>query len=639
MYSYLLHIPVKMELIENSNYTTKVTSQNICFPYFPEEYQSSTASSNEFVLGAVIGIIFTIFMRYYLSTSIPSHKCHNLQFLTTNRSRYLFSILCLLMSTVLLPLLAVVVIIFGTYRLLVHLILKQKYGKKYGGLVSGRDVIWVVEDQSKNLINGVMIVEERDDLDKTVPEAVRDRVIKEIMIGNLRDSKFTSTIHRKFGYLYLLKDTVHPSEYISEFDTDDPNQEFMTHEELRKKLSEVGNLPLPKNHSVHMEVLIGKKPILWKKTDTKKCYACIFKVHHSLADGICILQILTNCFTDGPIKVKETLDTSHEYITGNNNNNNNNNITRKAKTTNDKVDKFKEDTYWNVVQNVIKFLGEQLLGNMIILIFGPTTLAIQLWMRPTDVNPLHGPELSGEKSFYWKTEDDEELVELTRTLRKRIPGASFLDILFTAVSASFHEYFQKKSKSLPKYLTAVVPARMNVKEVEQLQTDKFVFTNNFTVGLFNMPVEVPKPHHIFSSKTVVLSRLRETMKQTHMLRHSIDFHINYWVMTVFNAIIPVPFLYPLFRFPHCTMIFSNLPGPEAFTVFDKLILRDLIFWLPNRGYIGVGVSCLSYDKRFQLGLIVDKALFGEDDDLQTILDNVPKYLRKLEKETAVGIHV
>ena len=49
-------------------------------------------------------------------------------------------------------------------------------------------------------------------------------------------------------------------------------------------------------------------------------------------------------------------------------------------------------------------------------------------------------------------------------------------------------------------------------------------------------------------------------------------------------------------------------------------------------FVGVGLSILTYDGRFQLGLIMDKALVQSQKDADQILKNIFKYLDELYEE-------
>jgi hypothetical protein len=51
---------------------------------------------------------------------------------------------------------------------------------------------------------------------------------------------------------------------------------------------------------------------------------------------------------------------------------------------------------------------------------------------------------------------------------------------------------------------------------------------------------------------------------------------------------------------------TNVPGPRQPLYLAGAPVRQMMFWVPQSGDIGVGVSILSYDGTVQFGLITDK---------------------------------
>ena len=60
-------------------------------------------------------------------------------------------------------------------------------------------------------------------------------------------------------------------------------------------------------------------------------------------------------------------------------------------------------------------------------------------------------------------------------------------------------------------------------------------------------------------------------------------------------------------------VITNVPGPQQTLYLAGAKLRQPLFWVPQSGDIGVGVSILSYDHKVQLGLITDKKLVPDPD--------------------------
>jgi hypothetical protein len=54
-----------------------------------------------------------------------------------------------------------------------------------------------------------------------------------------------------------------------------------------------------------------------------------------------------------------------------------------------------------------------------------------------------------------------------------------------------------------------------------------------------------------------------------------------------------------------TAVMTNLPGPQKQLYMAGARLRQIMFWVPQSGDIGMGVSILSYNGGVQFGLITD----------------------------------
>ena len=75
-----------------------------------------------------------------------------------------------------------------------------------------------------------------------------------------------------------------------------------------------------------------------------------------------------------------------------------------------------------------------------------------------------------------------------------------------------------------------------------------------------------------------------------------------------------------------TAVMTNVPGPAHALKFCGATLRQSMFWVPASGDIGVGVSILSYAGGVQFGLITDRKLCAQP---QQIIDRFQPEFEKL----------
>jgi hypothetical protein len=67
-----------------------------------------------------------------------------------------------------------------------------------------------------------------------------------------------------------------------------------------------------------------------------------------------------------------------------------------------------------------------------------------------------------------------------------------------------------------------------------------------------------------------------------------------------------------------TAVMTNVPGPRGKLTFLGASLEEVMFWVPQSGDIGLGVSILSYGGNVQFGVMADTQLCP---DPQRIIDH------------------
>ena len=62
-----------------------------------------------------------------------------------------------------------------------------------------------------------------------------------------------------------------------------------------------------------------------------------------------------------------------------------------------------------------------------------------------------------------------------------------------------------------------------------------------------------------------------------------------------------------------TAVATNVPGPQQPLYLAGCTVRELMFWVPQTGSIGIGISIMSYNGRVHFGLIADAKLIPDPD--------------------------
>lgn len=60
-----------------------------------------------------------------------------------------------------------------------------------------------------------------------------------------------------------------------------------------------------------------------------------------------------------------------------------------------------------------------------------------------------------------------------------------------------------------------------------------------------------------------------------------------------------------------TTVLTNVPGPQKPIYLAGSRMKEMMFWVPQNGNVGLGISILSYDGKVMFGLISDRRLVAE----------------------------
>ena len=62
-----------------------------------------------------------------------------------------------------------------------------------------------------------------------------------------------------------------------------------------------------------------------------------------------------------------------------------------------------------------------------------------------------------------------------------------------------------------------------------------------------------------------------------------------------------------------TAVATNVPGPQQPLYLGGCRMREMMFWVPQTGSMGIGISIMSYNSRVHFGLIADAKLVPDPD--------------------------
>ena len=209
------------------------------------------------------------------------------------------------------------------------------------------------------------------------------------------------------------------------------------------------------------------------------------------------------------------------------------------------------------------------------------------------VTPLRG-ELSGDKRIAWAAPLD--LAEI-RTVGKAL-GCTVNDVLMAAIAGALGAHLREAHgiDTDELVLRASVPVDLRTPE------ETLTLGNKFGLLFVDLPVGTRHPlHRVF--------RLHDT---TAALKRSLQPPVTLTVLGVLGLLPTAVQTSGIELFSRKgTLVASNVRGPDAPIYLCGQRIRELYFWVPQGGSMGIGVSILSYAGQVFFGIVADRNVLPE----------------------------
>ncbi|XP_060517697.1 uncharacterized protein LOC132696722 [Cylas formicarius] len=471
------------------------------------------------------------------------------------------------------------------FRQFVRILLALIYRKRYGGLISGADMVWALEtDEWRSVVTVLYMLKHTDDR-MDLLEKIKSRA-KEKVFDVDDYPKLTSTCHQIMGQFYLLSNTYALDECVKELITED-NEPF-SECTLKDYISKICNEPLPMNGTAMWEVLVSNRPL-----DTNKegnyLYPVIFRFNHAVGDGMAFVEFLIKAFHDNSDNHAWDGPSSQRCSEKN-----------------------------HVAKTILTRLSG-VLHTLYILYSFIGTVLFWRYLRTCDHNSLHGAKLSGNKIAVWSSEDKPELVSAIRRIRARVQRVTFQDVMHSAISASFVEYFEKNKEHIPDSITVAIPYLLTRRKIRQGPAN---LTNDFAIGAFTLP----------TNEKSGLDTLLSTRDHSVFAKGVPDLEVFIVGSRLLGSILPVNWLRYWFSCPGITGVISNVPFTNETSVIVGHTLHSTVFFIPHRSRTGFSFGVLTTAGKISITLAVDKSLISSKAEAQRLIDAIFRNVKRLEME-------
>ena len=181
-------------------------------------------------------------------------------------------------------------------------------------------------------------------------------------------------------------------------------------------------------------------------------------------------------------------------------------------------------------------------------------------------------------------------------------GCSINDVLMASVAGALRAYLREKGDTIEHDCDVRVMVPVNLRKPSRRQR----LGNAFGLVPLVLPVGLEDP----------VARLFEVRHRMNELKGSYTALVAMSVLGVLGAT-PKQVQNEVQDYfaRKATAVMSNVPGPQEPLYLAGSQLDQCMFWVPQSGDIGIGVSILSYNGGVQFGIVTDDALVQDPDHI------------------------
>ncbi|CAM3800371.1 wax ester/triacylglycerol synthase family O-acyltransferase [Roseateles saccharophilus] len=369
-------------------------------------------------------------------------------------------------------------------------------------------------------------------------------------------------------------------------------------EVLRERVGELCSQPLDPAHPLWQFQLIEDMG--------DGSSALIARIHHCIADGIALIAVMLS-ITDGgkapPRRAPRAAEEHHEadWL----------------------LDAFLRPMT-NMTVKAIGLTGSGLSKGVDAMMSGHTPMDSSLEMArmgyqavsdvaafalmPDDSHTRLKGKPGAKKTVAW---DDSLALDEVKVVGRAL-GASINDVLLACAAGAIGRYLADKGEDpTGKEIRAMVP--VNLRPLEQA----WQLGNRFGLVPLVLPIGIANP----------VERLFAVRARMNELKGSFQPVMAFGLLSVAGLLIkPVQHAMLNIFAKKATAVMTNVPGPAEALKFCGSTVEKVMFWVPQSGDIGMGVSILTYAGRVQFGLITDTGLCP---DPEAIIANFAPEFEKL----------
>jgi WS/DGAT/MGAT family acyltransferase len=212
--------------------------------------------------------------------------------------------------------------------------------------------------------------------------------------------------------------------------------------------------------------------------------------------------------------------------------------------------------------------------------------------RPDPKTPFKG-SLGVPKRVAWS---EPILVSEVKEVGKAL-GGTINDVLVSAMTGGLRRYLDRHGETA-RGLSFRAAMPVNLRSLDKMSE----LGNRFGLIFLSLPLGVDDP----------VSRLAELRRRALALKRSAEPVVVYGILRLLGVVpLAVQKMVVKIFGTKATAVMTNVPGPREILHLAGTPIRELFFWVPQSGKLGLGISIMSYAGHVRLGLASDAGLIPD----------------------------
>lgn len=324
--------------------------------------------------------------------------------------------------------------------------------------------------------------------------------------------------------------------------------------------------------------------------------ALIARLHHSIADGIALMQVLLSLTerTPGPPRTDTPQDEAQDRVQI---------PTAPVRTNQSAALSTSQVSFKDLVEDGKKILDDRTYARFrarqAVNLAGAVGKIALRWPDPPTI--FKGP-LGYKKRAAWSDPIDLSDVKLIgKTFHSTVN-----DVLLTAVAGALGRYLRTREDIAQDMgIRGFIPVNLRPVELDE------ELGNKFGLVFLSLPLGIDDP-------VVRLRRVKHNMDE---LKSSVEAVATFGILNLLGAVPSrIEDIAVNFFDTKGSAIMTNVPGPQIQLYLAGAPINTMMAWVPQSGRISLGVSIISYNGKVWLGVATDEGLVPDPETIVALFN-------------------